>query len=295
MGYTDKIRKKKKSDSHRTTVSGNLDWPYKLTQEWDDEQVSEFKSNINNLGNQSQYGWGHTIDFARFKQDGVLGDAWQLIPIFLDEHQWWPDLRNLSVADVGCYSGAITLIMAHRKPKIVYAVDEVPENLDQCKFLCNAFAVNNVRHINRSVYHLMEEIEPGSLDLILLSGVLYHLSDMLLGLYIMRKLLKTEGILIIESNADEDDEASYANFGRFHAGMWWQPTSLCIKDMCKFMGLEVTNLDFYRKGRCLVRAVRTSEAEIPFKRGMNWEFETIKDDRPRVIDASIMAPKKPTK
>ncbi len=46
---------------------------------------------------------------------------------------------------------------------------------------------------------------------------------MLVGLYVMRQLLEPGGVLLIESNAVDDDTHSYDNFGQFYAGMWWQP------------------------------------------------------------------------
>ena len=52
----------------------------------------------------------------------------------------------------------------------------------------------------------------------------------------MRTLLREGGTLLIETNAVHDDHHSYANFGRFYAGMWWQPTTLRVKDMCEIMG-----------------------------------------------------------
>jgi 2-polyprenyl-3-methyl-5-hydroxy-6-metoxy-1,4-benzoquinol methylase len=75
-----------------------------------------------------------------------------------------------------------------------------------------------------SLYDLPRKLAPSSFDVILLSGVLYHLSDMLVGLLALQHLLKEDGVLLIESNAVECFEHSYANFGRFVAGMWWQPT-----------------------------------------------------------------------
>ncbi len=128
----------------------------------------------------------------------------------------------------------------------------------------------------------------GSLDLILLSGVLYHLSDML-GLYALRTLLRPGGTLIIETNAVHDDLHYYANFGRFFAGMWWQPTTLCVQDMCEMMGYEAVETYPYVPYRCLARAVRIEE-EPSFRRGFNWPFPDIADAVPRTVDARIMAP-----
>ncbi|MGA2186734.1 MAG: hypothetical protein ABSH47_27285 [Bryobacteraceae bacterium] len=127
------------------------------------------------------------------------------------------------------------------------------------------------------------------MDLILLSGVLYHMSDMLVGLYAMRELLKPAGRLIIQSHGLDDFTYSYANFARFYAGTWWQPTGLCVKEMCEFMGFEEVEVRFYEPTNLLARMVST-DRDIPFKRGLNWPFENLRDARPRSLDAGIMAP-----
>jgi SAM-dependent methyltransferase len=254
--------------------SAKAQWPFQLPEDY----------------SQAQYGWGHTIDFGPFIQEGILGEHYLDIVGLLDMWGWWPrTLSGLSTADVGCFTGGISAIMAERGADIVYAVDEIPEHLAQCAYLYELFNLTEVQPVSASLYDLPERIPVGELDLILMSGVLYHLSDMLVGLLSLRELLRPKGILILESNAVDDWQQSYANFGRFFAGMWWQPSALCISDMCRFMGFEDPEIRFYTEGRCLVRTVR-GEGEIPFKRGLNWPFESLLDAKPRPMDPAVMAP-----
>jgi SAM-dependent methyltransferase len=208
----------------------------------------------------------------------------------LDEWGWWPQrLDGLTVADVGCFTGGLSLLMAHRGAESVYAVDEIPQHLDQCAFLARTFDMPQIRVVQQSVYRLSQDIAPGSVDLILLAGVLYHLSDMLVGLYALRELLRPGGLLVIQSHALEDFDRSYANFGRFAAGRWWQPTALCLTDMLEFMGFSDCEVRFYKTYDCLARAHR-ARGDIPFKRGLNWRFEDLRDARPRSLDMNLMAP-----
>jgi hypothetical protein len=141
----------------------------------------------------------------------------------------------------------------------------------------------------RSAYRLRDDVPPESLDIVVLSGVLYHMSDMLVGLYATRELLKPGGLLLVQSCAVDDFTHSYANFGRFVAGRWWQPTGLCLRDMFEFMGYANINIQFYQSANCLARATR-AEVDIPFKRGLNWEYEDIRDVKLRPLDSSLMAP-----
>jgi SAM-dependent methyltransferase len=265
-------------------------WSLALPLETSAEALSHIADEVDRLGATAQYGWGHTIDFGPFRKEGLLGESYLRIAGALDLWAWWPArLDGLHVADVGCFTGGLSLLMAHRGAAIVYAVDEIPEHLAQCNFLAQTFAKKSIQPILRSAYHLREDIQPGSLDLILLSGVLYHMSDMLVGLYAMRELLKPGGLLLIQSNGIDDFQHSYANFGRFIAGRWWQPTGLCVKDMCELMGYDSCEVRFYTPDKCLARASRV-EVDIPFKRGLNWPFEHLRDSRPRSLDASRMAP-----
>jgi SAM-dependent methyltransferase len=267
-------------------------WPFSLPQSWAAEQVEQVRRRVDELGGQAQYGWGHTISFGPFVKEGVLKDNFLHLVGYWDEWQWWPgSLRGLRVADIGCLTGGISLLMAHRGAGEVLAVDEIPEHIAQCAYLCELFGVRNVRPLTASLYRLPQLVEPGTFDLVVLSGVLYHLSDMLVGLLIMRELLKVGGLLLMESSAVDDDEHSYANFGRFAQGMWWQPSTLCIKDMCEFVGLSQVEVRAHLPDRCLARARKSSDQPIAFRRGLNYAFEDLRDRVPRTMDTSTMAPR----
>jgi SAM-dependent methyltransferase len=245
---------------------------------------------IEALSDAAQYGWGHTIDLGEYRKEGLLGDDYLRIAGALDAWKWWPlDLSGLAVADVGCFTGGLSLYMASRGPTQVYAIDEIPEHLAQCAYMSELHGLGNVATCMSTIYALHDHLPERSLDFALVSGVLYHLSDMLVGLHVMQRVLKPSSRLVVESNAIDDDRHSYANFGRFHAGMWWQPTALCIRDMCEFMGFEDVQVRFYTHQRCLVRATATGR-DIPFKRGLNWRFDSMRDARVRGMDASVMAP-----
>lgn len=270
-----------------------MKFPYQLPPTLESSETAAIRARIEALAAASQYGWGHTIDFGPFIQPGILGSVYLDIADHLDARGWWsPSLANLRVADVGCFTGGLSLIMAARQPAALYAVDELAPHLDQARYLFDLFHVPNATCILDSVYRLDQHIPAASLDLILMSGVLYHLSDMLMGLYAMRELLKPGGVLLIESNAVNDMEQSYANFGRFAAGMWWQPSGLCLLDMCQFMGFEQAELFFHQENRCLVRAVRSAADEIPFRRGLNGRFASLSDAVERPMSLATMAPVK---
>ncbi len=268
------------------------EWPFKLPDSLTPDQIGEVRHRVDDLDAKAQYGWGHTIDFGPFIKEGVLKDNYLYIGGHFDAWGWWPQsMQDLRVADIGCHTGGLSLLMAHRRAAEVLAVDEIPQHLAQCSYLCQLFEASNVRPLGASLYALPDHVEPGSLDMIVLSGVLYHLSDMLVGLLALRGLLKIGGVLLIESNVVPDDEHSYANFGRFAMGMWWQPSTLCLRDMCQFMGSEGADIRLYRPNRCLCRAEKVTDDPIPFRRGLNYPFEDLADAAPRSFELKPMAPK----
>lgn len=266
-------------------------FPFTLPLDTPPERVRQILTKVDELAAEAQYGWGHTIDFGPFRKEGILGEEYLRLAGLLDQWGWWPkDLTARVVADIGCFTGGLSLYLAARNCSLVYAVDEIPQHLQQCAYLAEVFEQNRIRTVQASVFSLLEQIPKGSLDLILFSGVLYHLSDMLVGLYVLRRLLKPGSPLLIETNAVDDFKQSYANFGRFYAGMWWQPSGLCVQDMCEFMGFADTEIRFYQQNRCLVRTIRSSSKDIPFRRGLNWKFELLQDVIPRPMDPGVMAP-----
>jgi len=237
------------------------------------------------IATRSPYGWGHTIEFPGFTMPGILGTAYQTIIENLTTLGWLPEnLSGKRVADIGCFSGGMTKLLADRGAFVV-GVEEIPEHLEQAELVVQSLDLTRVGLIRASLYELRVAMR---FDIVLCSGVLYHLSDMLVGLKAMRDLLEPDAVLLLESNAIDDMEHSYANYGRFYAGMWWQPTSLCISDMCLAMGFAEPEIRFYEPGRCLVRT--TASGEMPFKRGLNYSFADIHDERPRPMDARIMRP-----
>ncbi len=267
------------------------EWPLSLPASLSAEEVEAVRRRVDELSEAAQYGWGHRIDFGPFVKEGVMKDNFLHIVGHWDAWGWWPErLDGLRVADIGCLTGAVSMIAAHRGADEVLAVDEIPPYAAQCAYLAEVFRLPAVKTLVASLYRL-PEMGVGKFDLIILSGVLYHLSDMLVGLYVMRELLKVGGTLLLESAAVPDDEHSYANFGRFAMGIWWQPSTLCIKDMCEFMGLSEVEVKMYWPDRCLARAKKLSEDPIPFRRGLNYPFDDLRDAVPRSMDLRRMAPK----
>lgn len=266
-------------------------WPLGIPAETSASAVEDLRRRLAAAGTAAQYGWGHTIDFGPFRMEGLLGTTYLAMVGAVDRLRWWPpELDGLQVADIGAFSGAVSALLASRGAAAVYAIDEIPEHVEQARLVAEAFGLSQIRPIQASLYDMEPHVPGGSLDYVFLGGVLYHLSDMLAGLVVLRNLLKPGGWLILETNAVECWTHSYANFGRFFAGMWWQPSALCVVDLLRFAGYSDAELVFYAPGRALARARRGAASAPPFTRGLTIPFESLRDPVDRPMDAGVMAP-----
>lgn len=266
-------------------------WPLSVPANASPERVAELRTAAEALAERSQYGWGHTIPFGPFTMPGLLGEKHLKIAGLFDQLGWWSrDLHGQSVADIGCFTGALSVLMAERGAAEVAAIDELPDHLAQCDLVADAFGLQTITTHEKSLYELKDSLSEGSFDLVLCAGVLYHLSDMLVGLIELQRLLKPGGVLLLETNAVENFEHSYANYGRYVGGMWWQPTALCIQDLCEHAGFERPEVVFYQPGRALARVVKPTDARLPFTRGVNLPIEDRRDSVERTLDPGQLAP-----
>src|SRR5437016_5306016 len=96
-------------------------WPLSLAPDMSEREVQRVIAEADRLAAAAQYGWGHTIEFGPFRKEGLLGETFLDIAGALDDWGWWPaDLRGKRVADIGCFTGGLSLLMAHRGAEIVY-------------------------------------------------------------------------------------------------------------------------------------------------------------------------------
>lgn len=266
-------------------------WPLTLPPDTSDTEVAELRRKAEQLAEKAQYGWGHSIPFGPFTMPGLLGEKYLSLAGAIDQLGWWPtDLTGKQAADVGCFTGGLSVLLAARGAERVAAIDELPEHLDQCKLIADAYGLDTITLHDKSLYELRDELPEASFDVVLCAGVLYHLSDMLVGLIELQHMTTPGGVVVIETNAIENWEHSYANYGRYFGGMWWQPTALCIQDMAEHAGFARPEVVFYQPGRALARLVKPAEATVPFTRGVNLPIDDRRDAVERTLDPGIMAP-----
>jgi 2-polyprenyl-3-methyl-5-hydroxy-6-metoxy-1,4-benzoquinol methylase len=112
-------------------------FPFSLSSELPADEVRRLQEELNRLVSEAPYGWAHTLDpGADSAWMGCSGTTISELQGSLDEWQWWPaSLEGARVADVGCFSGALSLMMSARGATEVVAVDEIQQHLAQCEWL----------------------------------------------------------------------------------------------------------------------------------------------------------------
>jgi SAM-dependent methyltransferase len=103
--------------------------------------------------------------------------------------------RNLKVADIGCGTGASTLVLARELDAHILAVDFLPDFLDVLRSRAvRAGVADRIEAVNASMDAL--PIEPGSLDAIWSEGAIYNMGFEN-GVRQWRRFLKPGGILAV--------------------------------------------------------------------------------------------------
>ena len=198
--------------------------------------------------------WGHNHDFGAFKQKGRMGDRhitllatfMALFPVSFD------DFKDKEVFDIGCWTGGTTLALASIARR-VFAIEEVKKYADMASFLVKSFGLSNRASVHRrSLYDCNSEEFFDRFDIVYFPGVLYHLSDPLLGLRILFNVLKVGGEILIESEGIERQEP----FCRFDGmvihktgskeNKWFIPSPSALHKMMREAGFDDIETLLYR-------------------------------------------------
>jgi 2-polyprenyl-3-methyl-5-hydroxy-6-metoxy-1,4-benzoquinol methylase len=187
--------------------------------------------------------WPYDHDFGDFKV-GPGKQRYrpvQLISSFMDEFGVpSTDLTGKTVLDIGCYLGGTSLLLAAMGAEVV-AVEEVKKYVDCLSYLRDAFGVENLHPRNLSLYALTDDEFQDAFDIVLFSGVLYHLSDPVLGMRLTFNAVRPGGVVLLETAAarSEDRILEYAGKNqakRKFGANWFVPSPLVVTEMMDEVG-----------------------------------------------------------
>jgi len=188
-----------------------------------------------------------------FKIDELFIDSeWQSFKKYnlLKKHF---DLQGRVVADVGCNNGYYMFRMLEEDPKEIVGFDPSPLFKTQFDFI-NHFVKSDIKYELLGVEHL--EFYEKKFDTIFCLGVLYHRSDPIGSLKSLKRALKKDGELFVDTfMIDGEDEVCLTPKDRYSKipNIYFIPTVLAFKNWLYRAGfkdvkvLEITQTDQYEQ------------------------------------------------
>jgi len=165
------------------------------------------------------------------------------------------EVKNKCCLDVGSMEGLIPTLLKRQGAHHVFAYDRRADLSDKINIVKKAYDVDFHFIEGRSLNKLPEELKKLNyfpFDIIVFSGVLYHMFDPLGGLAIVRGLLRNGGILLLETGAVIDKAmAMYFNAkGRFYPRTNYFMASLDALDyMLRFLRLKPLDVIYFKQGK----------------------------------------------
>lgn len=150
--------------------------------------------------------WFHSIDFGEFASSGRFrpGDPQNVTLYGTMDLIHHIDLAGVDVLDIGAVDGLISFGAVQLGARRVVATDSVIRD----GFLLARDALGlEVEYVPRvQIRDFVERFGRGSFDLIVCSGVIYHMLNPASAFFECRKLLKEHGLLIVESAYEKQSD-----------------------------------------------------------------------------------------
>jgi tRNA (mo5U34)-methyltransferase len=184
--------------------------------------------------------WVHSIDLGSgVVTPGLWGAGNPSITKALSDI----DFANKKVLDVGCWDGLYSFEAERRGASEVYAIDLTSQrDFDgQPTFqIAHAALKSSVLYYPSLSVYDVERLDINDFDVVIFTGVYYHLKDPLRALTCLRRVLREGGLLLVEG-AILDEPGCFARF--FYresfcgdSSNWWVPTIECLRQWvtCSF-------------------------------------------------------------
>jgi 2-polyprenyl-3-methyl-5-hydroxy-6-metoxy-1,4-benzoquinol methylase len=141
----------------------------------------------------------------------VVGDEYQLrrvMQIFSDVS--WNALGDVRALDLGCLEGLYAIELARRGARVV-AIEGREANIQKTRFAKEVLALNNLELIQDGVCNLSKE-RHGCFDIVLCSGILYHLDVPHVFSFLERIAEVCQGFTVIDTHVGRaEKEFTYKN------------------------------------------------------------------------------------
>lgn len=187
----------------------------------------------------SDFQWWHQIDLGHgIATPGRGGDT----RARLERLHLPRDLTGKSVLDIGAADGAFSFACERRGARRVVAVNE---HRHPGLFLAADIIGSSVEPVVADLMELDPEDIGGPFDVVLFSGVIYHLPDPVGGLLRAFHLTARGGLLVLETdtrlNYLEQPAAEFVRETRPPVNYdrnWWRPNRAAVIEMCRQVGFD---------------------------------------------------------
>ena len=156
-----------------------------------------------------------------------------------------PDLRDKTVADVGCNNGYYMFRMAQYNPKLVIGFEPYLQHYFTFKTLNSFAGVESLSVELLGVEHMA--LFRSCFDVVFLMGILYHRSSPVDVLREIRTAMNPDGVLIVESQGIPGDEPQALFPEHRYAkvpGTYFVPTCTCLANWLTRAGFTDVKIFF---------------------------------------------------
>ena len=150
-----------------------------------------------------------------------------------------PELAGRTVADIGSNNGYYMFKMAHHNPKLVVGFEPYLQHYFAFQTLNSLAGLPNLHTELLGVEHL--GLYENSFDVIFLMGILYHRISPIECLRELKKAMRPNGTLIVESQAIPGEETIALFPEKTYAkapGTWFVPTANCLANWMTRAGFK---------------------------------------------------------
>lgn len=163
------------------------------------------------------------------------------------------DVEGKNCLDIGAMDGLISVLLLNRGAAHVTAHERVDFS-DRINFIKKCLDVD-FEYIKGITLEELKDVakERGlsPFDVVVFSGVLYHMFDPMSGIATVRSLTRTGGMMVIETSAAFTDKDEclmlFNNEGRFFPGTnYWQISVSCLDYLLRFNCFEVADVRYFK-------------------------------------------------
>ena len=160
------------------------------------------------------------------------------------------DVQGLRCLDIGVEDGMFSVLFKRRGANEVVGYDRLSLT-HRIDLVRNALEVDFEYLHGFSLAELparLEEAGHEPFDIVLFSGVLYHMIDPLAGVLLARGLVRNGGLMVLETAGIVDDQMAmhFNHCGRFNPGTcYWLASVGCLDYMARFSRLQPIDCTYF--------------------------------------------------